>query len=185
MSDTYYKYRGVWHNLLSFVYRLAVVHQQPELHYILTQAQLDALSQLPNQKEGTAPSSTAMHRQHCFDLCIALLDHKLYGKLTDSVVFLAALGINGNCDGFDDAVLYNAKIVWNREAGMVTRGAYTVVESKARRIQSTNELVSELQDRFMMYGSNPSITWILNLRAYDAKLRDNTTSSGFIYWSDD
>jgi hypothetical protein len=29
------------------------------------------------------------------------------------------------------------------------------------------------------------INWILNLRAYGAKLRDNTTSSGFISWSDD
>lgn len=187
LSGTYHKYRGVWHKLLSFVYRLAVVHQQPELHYVLTQAQLDALSQLPNQKEGTALSSTAMDRQHCLDLCIALLDHKLNGKLTDSivVVFLAALGINRNCDGFDDAVLYTTKLSAIVKLAQLLVVQYAVVESKAGRTQFPNELVSELQDRFMVYGSNSPINWILNLRAYGTKLRDNTTSSGFIYWSDD
>jgi hypothetical protein len=41
-----------------------------------------------------------------------LLDHKLHEKLTDSivVVFLAVLGINSNRDGFNDAVLYTAKL---------------------------------------------------------------------------
>jgi hypothetical protein len=62
---------------------------------------------------------------------------------------------------------------------------HAVIESKAGRAQFPDELVSELWDRFMVYGSDFPINWILNLRAYGAKLRDNTTSSGFIYWSDD
>lgn len=37
----------------------------------------------------------------------------------------------------------------------------------------------------MVYGSNSPINCILNLRAYGAKLRGNTTSCGFIYRSDD
>jgi hypothetical protein len=98
LNGTYCKYQGVWHKLLSYVYRLAIVHQQPEVHYVLTQAQFDALSQLSNQQDGSTPSNTAMDQQHCLDLCIALLDHKLHGKLTDSIVvsFLAVLGINKN-----------------------------------------------------------------------------------------
>jgi hypothetical protein len=187
LNGTYRKYQGVWHKLLSYVYRLAIVHQQPETHYVLTRAQLHALSQLSNQQDGSAPSNTAIFQQHCLDLCIALLDHKLHGKLTDSIIvgFLAVLGINKNRDGFDDAVLYTAKLSGIVKLAQLLVVQHAVVESKAGRTQFPNELVSELQDRFMVYGSNSPMNWILNLRAYGAKLRDNTTSSGFIYWSDD
>jgi hypothetical protein len=187
LNGTYRKYQGVWHKLLSYVYRLVIVRQQPEIHYVLTQAQLDALSQLSNQQEGSASSNTAMDQQRCLDLCIALLDHKLHGKLTDSIVvgFLAVLGINKNRDGFDDAVLYTAKLSGIVKLAQLLVVQHAVVENKAGRTQFPNELVSELQDRFMVYGSNSPMNWILNLRAYGAKLRDNTTSSGFIYWSDD
>jgi hypothetical protein len=172
---------------LSFVYRLAIIRQQPQLRYVLTQAQLDALSQLSSQREGSPPLSTPMDQQHCLNLCIALLDHKLHGKLTDSivVVFLAVLGINSNRDGFDDAVLYTAKLSGIVKLAQLLVVQYAVVESKAGRAQFPDKLVSELQDRFMVYGSNSPINWILNLRAYGAKLRDNTTSSGFICWLDD
>jgi hypothetical protein len=187
LDGTYRKYQSVWHKLLSFVYRLAIIRQQPQLRYVLTQAQLDALSQLSSQREGSPLLSTPMDQQHCLNLCIALLDHKLHGKLSDSivVVFLAVLGINSNRDGFDDAVLYTAKLSGIVKLAQLLVVQYAVVESKAGRAQFPDELVSELQDRFMVYGSNSPINWILNLRAYGAKLRDNTTSSGFICWSDD
>jgi hypothetical protein len=37
----------------------------------------------------------------------------------------------------------------------------------------------------MVFGSESPMNWILNLRAYGAKARDNTTSTGFVNWSDD
>lgn len=37
----------------------------------------------------------------------------------------------------------------------------------------------------MVYGSNTLMNWILNLRAYGKKERDNTTTAGNIIWSDD
>jgi hypothetical protein len=61
---------------------------------------------------------------------------------------------------------------------------HAVIESKAGLAQFPNELESELQDRFMVYESNPPINWILNLRDYGAKLRDNIMSFGFVYQSD-
>jgi hypothetical protein len=63
LDGTYRKYRSVWHKLLSFVYRLAIIRQQPQLRYVLTQAQLDALSHLSSQREGSPPLSTAMDQQ--------------------------------------------------------------------------------------------------------------------------
>jgi hypothetical protein len=46
LDSTYRKYQSIWHKLLSFVYQLAIIRQQPQLRYVLTQAQLNALSQL-------------------------------------------------------------------------------------------------------------------------------------------
>jgi hypothetical protein len=59
------------------------------------------------------------------------------------------------------------------------------MKSKAGHTQFLNELIAEMQDCFMVYGSELLMNWILNLRAYGAKLRDNTTCSGFVEWLDD
>jgi hypothetical protein len=42
-----------------------------------------------------------------------------------------------------------------------------------------------MRDRFMIYGSNSPMNWALKLRAYGKKVRDSTTSLGFIIWSED
>ena len=41
-----------------------------------------------------------------------------------------------------------------------------------------------MQDRFMVFGSESPMNWILYLRAYDAKARDTTKSTSFVDWSD-
>ena len=75
-----------------------------------------------------------------------MLNHKLYRKLTDSIVvgFLAVLGINKNCDGFDDAVLYTAKLSRIVKLAQLLVVQYALVKSKTGRTQFLNELVSEL-----------------------------------------
>lgn len=123
----------------------------------------------------------------CLKLAISLLDHKLEGRLTDSIVvgFLALLGINKTCDGFDDAVLSTFKLSALVKLSQIHGVQHPVVAHKTGHSQSPNELVAEMQDRFMVYGSETPMNEILNLRAYDAKMRDNTTSLGWISWSDD
>jgi hypothetical protein len=37
----------------------------------------------------------------------------------------------------------------------------------------------------MVFGSDTPMNWILNLRAYGKKERDDTTTTGHIMWSDD
>jgi hypothetical protein len=56
---------------------------------------------------------------------------------------------------------------------------------KAGRIESPNEAVEKMQDRFLVFGSESPMNWVLNLRAYGAKVRDSTTSVGFVSWLDD
>ncbi|KAF4336645.1 telomere-associated helicase [Fusarium beomiforme] len=45
--------------------------------------------------------------------------------------------------------------------------------------------LEEMQDRFMTKDSRPPISWSLKLRAYGKAIKDNTTSLGYIMWSDD
>lgn len=47
LNRIYQRYRAVWRKLLCYVYRLTIAHQGPDLHYILTPDQLEAISQIP------------------------------------------------------------------------------------------------------------------------------------------
>jgi hypothetical protein len=285
LESTYRRYQTIWHQLLSYIYRLAINRQGPNLHYVLTPAQGEALSQLitcdatvrpspqllyppmppspslqgvaatcpshlrqqhptkeqvsnslDNSEDGktdliaptirqsplydtslaspaitsgavgdlsrtsrlndpftwkettrTNDSATVEEQQRCLDLCIALLDQKLHGKLTESILvgFLAALGINRECNGFEDPVSYTPKLSALVKIAQLLIAQHAVIESKAGHTQFPNEFIAEMQDRFMVYGSESPMNWILNLRAYGAKLRDNTTCLGFVEWSDD
>lgn len=62
---------------------------------------------------------------------------------------------------------------------------FAMHEHQAGQADFPSEKVAELQDRFMVFGSSSPINWILNLRAYGAVIRDNTTAAGWIEWSDD
>jgi hypothetical protein len=46
LEGTYRKYQAVWHQLLSYTYRLAIARQGLDMPYVLTPAQAEALSQL-------------------------------------------------------------------------------------------------------------------------------------------
>jgi len=45
--------------------------------------------------------------------------------------------------------------------------------------------LEEMQDRFIIKDSRSPISWSLKLRAYGKAVKDNTTSLGYIMWSDD
>src|SRR5438045_9800059 len=46
-------------------------------------------------------------------------------------------------------------------------------------------MVEVSHDRFMVYGSRSPIKWVQKLRVYGKKIRDSTTSLGYMVWSDD
>ena len=46
LDSTYKRYKVYWHRLLTYVYRLTILNQGPDLHYILTPAQQQALHQI-------------------------------------------------------------------------------------------------------------------------------------------
>jgi hypothetical protein len=133
------------------------------------------------------PSVSSELQNVCLQLCLSLLDHKLHGKLTNSIVvgFLAALGIDKERNGLDGAAIYTSKLSALVKLAQLLVVQHAVLEHRAKRVVFPNEMVAELQDRFMVYGSDTPINWILNLRAYGKKERDNTTTASHIVWSDD
>jgi hypothetical protein len=137
--------------------------------------------------DGTKTSATVKEQKRCLNLCIALLDQKLYSKFTESIIvgFLTALGINRERNSFNNPVLYTPKLSALVKIAQLLIAQHAVMESKAGHTQFPNELITEMQDHFMVYGSKSPMNWILNLRAYSAKLRDSTTCLGFVEWLDD
>jgi hypothetical protein len=290
------KYKAVWRKLLSFVYRLTVLQQGPDIHYQLTPQQQQALAELPpsitagllaesptglsTRPAGrsssaclpppqlsslSSPGLQSLHqslqqqRQHhsalssfckehhekdcdlgshhsecsvseynpsaspsaarpleeedspeyqtrpnlpdlqssssvteqeqtvCLQLCISLLDHKIQGRLTNSitVAFLAVNGINKDRTGFEVAVTATSDISALVKIAQLLVLHFAVHEHQAGRADFLSDKVAELQDRFMVFGSSSPINWILDLRAYGAVIRNNTTAAGWIEWSDD
>jgi hypothetical protein len=60
-----------------------------------------------------------------------------------------------------------------------------VVAAESEETEYPAQALEEMQDRFMVYGSRSPINWAQKLRTYGKKIRDSTTSLGFIIWSDD
>lgn len=164
--------------------------EQEELHSGFTAAVDEALrstppvtvaSAAPAPVSASVPTSVKL-QQACLQLCIALLDHKLNGKVADSIVvgFLAVNDIDQERTGFEEAVTATSPL-----SGLVKLAQLLVIqhalwEHKAGRATYPGDIVAELQDRFMTFGSNSPMNLILNLRSYGAVVRNNTTAAGFI-----
>lgn len=101
------------------------------------------------------------------------------------VGFLAANGINREQTGFDEAVVATSSLSALVKMAQLLVLQHAVHEHRAGRTDSPNDLIAQLQDRFMVFGSNSPINWILNLRAFGAAIRNNTTADEWIEWSDD
>jgi hypothetical protein len=191
-EQTYTKYKSTWKQLLCFVYRLVYLQQQPVLHCLLTPVQLAALDQVAEaariytqQREALA-FQLALD-QVCLRFCIALLDHRLMGDLYDSVIvgFLAVLGIDKAREGFQEATTYTSHLSAIVKIAQLLVLQRAVVAAETGETEYPAEMLEVMQDRFIVYGSRSPINWVQKLRVYGKKIRDSTTSLGYIVWSDD
>src|SRR5436190_2328083 len=192
-KNTYAKYKSTWKQLLCFVYRLVYQQQQPALHCLLTPVQLAALDQVAQaahtyvreQQEMPAFQSALDHA--CLRFCIALLDQRLMGDLYDSVIvgFLAVLGIDKAREGFQEAIPYTPHLSAIVKIAQLLVLQRAVVAAETGETEYPADMLEVLHDRFMVYGSRSPINWVQKLRVYGKKIRDSTTSLGYMVWSDD
>ncbi|KAF3032331.1 hypothetical protein E8E12_004059 [Didymella heteroderae] len=61
----------------------------------------------------------------------------------------------------------------------------SVLMAEEGQIEHPSDVLDEMRERFMIHGSRSPFNWVLQLRAYGKKIRNSSTSLGYIYWSDD
>jgi hypothetical protein len=101
------------------------------------------------------------------------------------ISFLAVLGINTAQNGFEDALGFTPKLSALVKLAQLLVLQQAVTEYRGGRAVSPNKILAEMQDRFMVYGSESPFEWMLHLRAYGSTVRNFTTAVGYINWSDD
>ena len=125
--------------------------------------------------------------QACLQFCITLLDHRLLGRIYDSVVlsFLAVLGIDKQGSCFLDATRYTSHLSAFVKIAQLLVVQCAVLAADCGETEFPAEALEEMQDRFMVYESRSPMSWVLKLQLYGKKICKSTTSLGFIIWSDD
>ncbi|KAL5344188.1 hypothetical protein ACLOAV_010850 [Pseudogymnoascus australis] len=118
----------------------------------------------------------------CLQFCITLLDHRLLGRIYDSVVlgFLAVLGIDEQGGCFLDASRYTSHLSAFVKIAQLLVAQRAVLAADCGETEFPAEALEEMQDRFMVYESRSPMSWVLKLRSYGKKIRESTTSLGFI-----
>lgn len=123
----------------------------------------------------------------CLDFCIALLDHDLKGDLFESAVlgYLAVMGIDNHSSRFHEAYSYTPLL-----SGFIKISQMLVLESafracKTKRSTDPLDLLEEMRERFMTIDCRTPFSWTIQLRSFGKKIRDSTTSIGYIQWSED
>jgi hypothetical protein len=190
-EGTYKKYKEVWQRLLCYVYRLVVLKQCNDLNYLITDQQSAALDQVVLAAQSyirdAAQINTEQLDRACLLFCVSLLDHRLRGNIYDSVVvgFLAVLGINTQDDRFHEAIRYTSHLSAFVKMAQMLVIERAVLAADLGEVEYPADVLDEMRDRFMIYGSNSPMNWVLKLRAYGKKIRDSSTGLGYIIWSED
>ena len=120
-------------------------------------------------------------------LSIALLDHSLKGDLFENTVidFIAVLGVDVERQTFRERYGYTSYL-----SALVKMAQMLVVEKAVQMaddglVAQPADALDDMRERFLLYGVRAPFGWISRLRTYGKKVQNNTTSLGYIYWSDD
>lgn len=205
-KGTWRKYISVWRALLCFVYRTADAGCPIALEHRLTSRQATCLESALKQARAlcearsndvaTANSHSAVVAieeaadqldRTCLDLCIALLDHDLKGPIYQSVVvgFLAVLGIDAAKDTLREAYCYSPMLAGFIKIARLLVIQKAVIATEAEPGSYAAEFLEEMRSRFLINGTHSPFSWAARLQTYSKKVRDCTTSLGYISWSDD
>ncbi|KAJ0129487.1 Uncharacterized protein HZ326_27420 [Fusarium oxysporum f. sp. albedinis] len=176
----------------------------PKLHYRLTEGQavamMDAVHTASEMSGASGDGQNPDHAEEtrkrlddkCLILMVSLLDHKLYGDVYDSIVvsFLAVMGIRQDVTSSNAQKLSEAAEFTPKLSALIKMGQLLVAERALLAVELDEadvpaHALEEMQDRFMTKDARSPISWSLKLRAYGKAVKDNTTSLGYIMWSDD
>jgi hypothetical protein len=206
-NSTYQRYKQVYKRLLCFAFRTIQPTNRVALAHRLTACQLGHLDQmiglgeeLVSLKQRQSQSideerdielvqkdTAARLDGVCLQFCISLLDHTLKGDLFESTVvgFLAVLAVDPEKNIFRDASSFTSYLSAFVKISQMLVIQTSVMMSEDGEIEHPADALDAMRERFLMHGTRSPFNWVLRLRAYGKRIRNSTTSLGFIYWSDD
>lgn len=130
-------------------------------------------------------SQTAVD-ESCLAFCISLLDHTLNSDIYKSVIvrFFVVTAIDTAKNVLREAHLYGTLL-----SGFVKVSRILVIQRAVLGVEKGEvtypaELLDEIRKKFLVYSTRSPFSWACRLRAYAKKVRDTTTSLGFISWTD-
>lgn len=206
-NATYQKYKQVFKRLICFAYRTMQPENCIELAHRLTARQLGHLDEMittgqeliglkqsqqtrdSDKQASNAAQQSLAHRldRACLYFCISILDHTLKGDLFESTAigFLAALGVDPEKNILRDASSFTSYLSTFVKISQMLVIQMSVLMAEEGQVEHPSDVLDEMRERFMIHGSRSPFNWVLRLRAYGKKIRNSSTSLGYIYWSDD
>src|SRR5579859_849716 len=121
----------------------------------------------------------------CVKLCIALLNHQLYGNNYESAIvsFLAVLGINPKGGMFREPQNYTGDLSAVIKVAQLLVIWQSIQDVKDGKADYPSTSIEDMHNRFMTFDGRTPMAWILGLRAYGKKLAEARTTDGDIVWS--
>ena len=189
-QSTYTQYKHSWKRLLAFTCRTSQRDCPINLRHRLNSRQtalLDSLLALANKHAAGNDSATDLLDRLCLDFCLSLLDHRLTGDIFESVIvgFLAVWGIDEANGVFHEAPNYTPKLSAFIKIAQLLVLQKAVYMAEDGITENPLDPLDEMRERFMTLNNSTSFTWALSFRSFGKRIRDSTTSLGYIQWSED
>jgi hypothetical protein len=187
---TYKQYKQCWKRALAFICRTSGPSQQIQFQHSLNSRQtalLDNVLALAAEKATKASSASEPLDHMCLDLCLSLLEQPIHGNIFESplVGFLAVMGIDENNDTLHEAPKYTPKLSALIKIAQLLVLQKSVILAEEGLVQDPLDPLDEMRKRFMTLDNATPFTWALHLRSFGKRIRDCTTSLGYMRWSED
>jgi hypothetical protein len=189
-QSTYRQYKQTWKKLLTFVYRISTTTQPVRLRHCLTSRQtasLDSLIALSSKQVANPSLPMQSLDRACLEFCVSLFNHRLASDTFESAIvgFLAVLGIDEANGVFYEAPNFTPKLsgfIKITQLLVLQKAVYAAEDGSA---DDPLDALDEMRERFMMLDTSTPFAWTLSLRSFGKRIRDSTTSLGYIQWSED
>jgi hypothetical protein len=189
-ESTYKQYKQLWKRALAFICRTCDPEQDIQFQHALGSCQtalFDSLLGIAARKVAQPSSAPEQLDRICLDFCLSLLEQPIRGNVFESplVGFLAVLGIDENNNTLYEAPNYTPKLSAFIKIAQLLVLQKAVLLAEDGVVQDPLDPLDEMRNRFMTLENATPFTWAVHLRSFGKRIRDCTTSLGYMRWSED
>ncbi|KAI4192308.1 MAG: hypothetical protein LQ350_008675 [Teloschistes chrysophthalmus] len=196
---TYLQYQRVWARFLAFVYRTRQESDtsplRSALRFTLTEQQLTLLDEAEQLAQELTDSQDSREIEKLKDyldhsvtqLSLVLLRFTITGDRFQAalVAFLAVLGLNSRTGAFHEASTFTPMLSAIVKIIQLLTISLSLRKSRAKPGQAPGAFLQRFRKAWLVSSGHTPFAHLLALRSYGRRVRNCTTSQGFIQWSDD